>query len=158
MTINLYSTSSDPKTVNKSLTGISTITAQLVHPCNVLRPTIIVSGDGIVNALNANYLYMSRFARYYFIKSHTADTAVRLTLECEVDPLMSYNTSLLNTNQLITRSESIGKSTYIPDSKLPLANYKDMYVIAFEGGSMNLDSATNASYNFVLNVAGGVGQ
>jgi hypothetical protein len=33
-----------------------------------------------------------------------------------------------------------------------------MDVIKFEGGQLNLDIATNTSYNFVINVAGGAGQ
>lgn len=38
---------------------------------------------------------------------------------------------------------------------LPLKGNKEMKVIEFTGGDFNLDSATENSYNFVLNVAGG---
>lgn len=158
MTINLYSTGDNPKTVTKSLTAISSVTARVAHPCNILRPELILSGDATVNAINANYVHIPDFGRYYFIKDHTTDTAVRIILSCEVDPLMSWNAGIRASKQLVTRSESVGAPTEIEDNLLPLKKSKDMFVIAFEGGSMNLGSANNSSYNFVLNVAGGAGQ
>ncbi len=158
MIVNLYSTGDNPKTVTKTLTAISSVTARLVHPCNILRPELILSGDSNVNAINANYVYIPDFGRYYFIKDHTTDTAVRIILSCEVDPLMSWAAGIRASSQLVTRSESIGAPTEIEDNLLPLKKSKDMFVIQFEGGSMNLGSANNSSYNFVMNVAGGAGQ
>ena len=158
MIVNLYSTGDNPKTVTKTLTAISSVTARLVHPCNILRPELILSGDSNVNAINANYVYIPDFGRYYFIKDHTTDTAVRIILSCEVDPLMSWAAGIRASKQLVTRSESVGAPTEIEDNLLPLKKSKDMFVIQFEGGSMNLGSANNSSYNFVMNVAGGAGQ
>ena len=155
MTINLYSTGDNPKTVTKSLTAISSVTARLVHPCNILRPELVLSGDSSVNAINANYVYIPDFGRYYFIKDHTTDTAVRIILSCEVDPLMSWAAGIKASKQLVTRSESVGKPTYIKDDLYILKPNKEMKIIAFEGGYFNLESATQISYNFLLNVAGG---
>jgi hypothetical protein len=158
MIVNLYSTGDNPKTVTKTLTAISSVTARLVHPCNILRPELILSGDSSVNAINANYVYIPDFGRYYFIKDHTTDTAVRIILSCDVDPLMSWAAGIRASKQLVTRSESVGKPTEITDNQYPLSKRKNMFVIAFEGGSMNLDSATADTYNFIINVAGGAGE
>lgn len=155
MIVNLYSTGDNPKTVTKSLTAISSVTARLVHPCNILRPELVLSGDSTVNAINANYVYIPDFGRYYFIKDHTTDTAVRIILSCEVDPLMSWAAGIKASKQLVTRSESVGKPTYTPDDQYLLKPNKDIKVIAFEGGYFNLETATQISYNFLLNVAGG---
>lgn len=155
MIVNLYSTGDNPKTVSKTLTAISSVTARVAHPCNILRPELILSGDATVNAINANYVYIPDFGRYYFIKDHTTNTAVRIILSCEVDPLMSWSAGIRASKQLVTRSESIGKPTYTPDDQYLLKPNKDVKVIAFEGGYFNLESATQISYNFLLNVAGG---
>lgn len=131
------------------------MTAQATQQCSVLTPRLILGGDAIVNAINANYCYIDTFARYYFIKEHITDTASRIIIDCEYDPLMSYGSQLRATNQLVTRSESVGAPTKIVDNKYPLASEKDMLVIRFEGGNMNLATANEYSNNFVMNVAGG---
>ena len=155
MQVTLYSTSDDRKKVTKTITSISTMAAQATQQCSVLTPRLILGGDAVVNAINANYCYIDTFARYYFIKEHITDTASRIIIDCEYDPLMSYGAQLRDTNQLVTRSESVGAPTKIIDSKYPLASEKDMLVIRFEGGNMNLASANVNSNNFVMNVAGG---
>lgn len=155
MQVTLYRTSDDRKKVSKTLTGVSTMTAQATQQCSVLTPRLILGGDAIVNAINANYCYIDTFARYYFIKEHITDTASRIIIDCEYDPLMSYGSQLRATNQLVTRSESVGAPTKIVDNKYPLASEKDMLVIRFEGGNMNLATANEYSNNFVMNVAGG---
>lgn len=158
MTINLYSTGDNPKTVSKTLSAISNVQGRATQPCNILHPELILSGDSTVNAINANYVYIPDFGRYYFIKDHTTDTAARIILSCEVDPLMSWASGIRASRQLVTRSESVGKPTEITDNQYPLSKHKNMVVIAFEGGSMNLDSATADTYNFIINVAGGAGE
>ena len=158
MQVTLYHTSDDRKKVTKSLTSISTMAAQATAQCSVLTPRLILGGDNVVNAINANYCYIDTFARYYFIKEHITDTASRIIIECEYDPLMSYASQLRATNQLVTRSESVGAPTEIEDNLLPLKKSKNMAVIQFEGGNMNLSNANNSTYNFIINVAGGAGQ
>ena len=155
MIINLYSTGDNPKTVTKTLTAISSVTARLVHPCNILRPELILSGDSGVNAINANYVYIPDFGRYYFIKDHTTDTAVRIILSCEVDPLMSWAAGIRASKQLVTRSESEGKPSQVIDPNYTLESEKEMLVIQFEGADFNLGTADVNSNNFVINVAGG---
>lgn len=155
MTINLYSTGDNPKTVTKTLTAISSVQGRAAQPCNILHPELILSGDSTVNAINANYVYVPDFGRYYFVKDHTTDTAARIILSCEVDPLMSWAAGIKASKQLVTRSESVGMPTYTPDDQYLLKPNKDIKVIAFEGGYFNLENATQISYNFLLNVAGG---
>ena len=159
MNIDLYSVTADKKKMVKTKTAISSITgATCTEPCDVLRPQLILSGGASVNAINANYCFISTFGRYYFITDYTILSAERILITCEVDPLESWSSQILATNQLVTRSESIGKPTEIEDTLYPLKKNKEMFCIKFEGSQMNLDSATNSSYNFVLNVAGGAGQ
>lgn len=155
MNVTLYRTGDDPKKVTKTLTTVSTMVATATQPCDVLTPHLILGGDAIVNAINSNYCYIDTFARYYFIKKHITDTAARIIIECECDYLMSWAAGIKARRQLVTRSESVGKPTYISDPTLPLLPDKEIYVAGFEGGYFNLNRATGVSYNFILNVSGG---
>ena len=155
MTISLYSTGDNPKTVTKTLAAISSVQGRATQPCNILRPELILSGDSAVNAINANYVYVPDFGRYYFVKDHTTDTAARIILSCEVDPLMSWDAGIRASKQLVTRSESVGKPTQVIDPNYTLESEKEMLVIQFEGADFNLGTADVNSNNFVINVAGG---
>lgn len=155
MTIELYKTPDNPKTVTKTLAVISSVQGRATQPCNILRPEIVLSGDSTVNAINANYVYIPDFGRYYFIKDHTTDTAARIILSCEVDPLMSWAVGIRGSKQLVTRSESVGKPSQVIDPNYTLDSEKEMVVIQFEGADFNLGTADVNSNNFVINVAGG---
>lgn len=159
MTVTLYTTADDKRKVGKTLTQLSSVGATATDPCDVLHPRLLLSGGAGVNAINANYCYISTFGRYYFISGYTTDSAGRITITCDVDVLHTYASAIKGTTQLVTRSESVngGKPTEIDDPLYPLKKSKEMFCIKFEGGQMNLATATNSSYNFVMNVAGGAG-
>lgn len=155
MTITLYNTSDDKKKVGKTLTAVQTVeNVKPIEPCDMLNPSFILDGDA-VNAINSNYCHVSIFGRYYFITDHVLLNGARIMIKCKHDPLQNFATGLKNSRQLVTRSESIGKPTYIKDDYLPLKPNKEMAVIKFEGGDINITEAANTSYNFVITVSGG---
>ena len=155
MTITLYNTSDDKKKVGKTLTVVQTVeNVKPIEPCDMLNPSFILDG-GAVNAINSNYCHVSIFGRYYFITDHVLLNGARIMIKCKNDPLQNFATALKNSRQLVTRSESIGKPTYIKDDYLPLKPNKEMAVIKFEGGDINITEAANTSYNFVISVSGG---
>lgn len=162
MVIRLYQCNDDRRKLNKTLTnGVSMAGCTITQPCDILRPEIILDASAYVgwDALNKNYAYIGTFGRYYFISDYTIDTTARVHLHLDVDPLYSFAATIGNSYQHVVRSESVngGKSTMIVDDKMPLAPYKDMKVILFEGGELGLSDATEYSLNYVLNVAGGGG-
>ena len=155
MTITLYNTSDDKKKVGKTLTAVQTVeNVKPIEPCDMLEPSFILDG-GAVNAINSNYCHVSIFGRYYFITDHVLLNGARIMIKCKHDPLQNFASPLKNSKQLVTRSESIGKPTFITDNNYPLKPSKEMAVIKFEGGDINITSATNSSYNFVITVSGG---
>lgn len=155
MTITLYNTSDDKKKVGKTLTALQTVeNVKPIEPCDMLNPSFILDG-GAVNAINSNYCHVSIFGRYYFITDHVLLNGARIMIKCKHDPLQNFATGLKNSRQLVTRSESIGKPTYIKDDYLPLKPNKEMAVIKFEGSDINITEAANTSYNFVITVSGG---
>lgn len=155
MTLTLYNTADDKKKVGKTLTTVQTVTnVKPIEPCDMLEPSFILDG-GAVNAINSNYCHVSIFGRYYFITDHVLLNGARIKIKCKHDPLQNFATPLINSSQLVTRSESVGKPTYITDNNYPLKPSKEMAVIKFEGGDINITNATNTSYNFVITVSGG---
>ena len=115
MTINIYSTSDDPRKVGKTLTTIaSSVTCKPSEPCTILEPRVILNYSSTYTA--ANYIYISDFDAYYFAEK-TLLTGGELLLTCKLDPLQSF--SLDNIEVMVIRSESVGVN-YATDGKLPI--------------------------------------
>lgn len=153
MAINIttYVTTDDRRKVIKNLTSAHSIDVTLLEPFSVLTPTLVLQ---TINGLDFNYVYIPYFSRYYFVNSIDVNKGGRAIVNCSVDVLMTYQNEFIDNDFLIVRSESIGVN-YITDTQLPLYPYKDMKVIEFSDNDFNLNKATNTSYNFLLNVAGG---
>ena len=83
-----------------------------------MAPTIII--DYNETYIAANYMYVAAFGKYYFCKPPKIQTGKRIIFECVEDFLMTYKDELLNVPCTITRSESIGKPTSVPDPELPI--------------------------------------
>lgn len=158
VSVTFYNCSDDNRTINKNLVTGATISAELYDPTSVIRPFLRV--DYNANYLNYNYMYIADFNRYYFIKNITTDSGGALIIEGTVDVLMSYRTQINNLNAIAVRlpnkdQPGSWRSSYIPDSKLPMNMGRSVKCIEFEGTDFNIDTAGVGSYNFVLNVAGG---
>lgn len=129
MTINLYTSTADPKIVNKTnyLTEIGS-TSIIITPkasLDILNPVIDINYNA--NYITANYAYISDFGRYYYVDSATVQIGQIITLSMSVDPLMSFKDDILGATACITRSESIGGPTAVNDDKLPIdPNRKEM--------------------------------
>lgn len=150
MNISLYTNSSDKRMLHKSVSLITTISAELVNPSNLVKPQFIVTN---ANATSANYVYCSKFSRYYYIDDITFTAGGRKILHCSVDVLMSFQSQISALNVHVVRNSV--KPTYIKDIYLPMLQDKDVETIPFLSGDFNLTTANENSYNYVLNVAGG---
>lgn len=121
MTVTLYNTSDPDNKLSKNtnpITGGSDITAIPTQGVSVLAPSL--SLDYSSDYLGANYLYISDFSRYYYIRDMKVDIGKKIYLYCEVDPLMSFSSQISNCPITATRNEGIGAPTKIPDNKLPV--------------------------------------
>lgn len=133
-TATLYNTSDDPKVVNKTLTGGTAVTCAPYEGCSTLAPRLILDYNSSV--FNSNYLYISDFGgRYYYITNVDVTPAQKMIISAKVDPLKTYADSIKNCIACVTRSESIGKPTYVVDNKLPVdPNRKELKSILFTPG------------------------
>lgn len=116
MQLTFYTTSSAPDVLDKALSQIGS--AEALAPTGqvtILNPVLVIDYDS--SLLAANYAYIDTFKRYYWINI-AIDTAGRLIVSCNCDPLMSWKNSIKNCPACIIRKED--KPTYVVDKKLPV--------------------------------------
>lgn len=118
LTVSLLSTSDDPRVVSKTTTAIAAVTAKPTEDCSVLYPRLILHYAGAL--VGVNYMYISDFGRYYFIDNIKILPGNQIEIAGSVDVLKTYDSAIRNCDATIVRSESIGKPTLFPDSKLPI--------------------------------------
>lgn len=151
--INIMQTTDDTRKINKTVTNIKTINALPTEPTNILTPVIIAERDE--NIINANYMYIPELNRYYYITAITMIRGNRLSIAGKVDVLKTYAEQLQNCTGIITRSESIGAPTQIPDSNLPIdPNREEIKSIIFDRDPFNID-VTNTAKCWQLTTNGG---
>lgn len=158
LSITFYSNANDNRVVDKVLTPTFTSVAELYDDSSIHNPRIKLEWNEALS--QSNYMYIQKFHRYYFITDVTAMTGGAMTIEGKVDPLMSFADSIKLSNAIMVRSQRSGflgknKGTYVRDDKLPLYPKKLFKVVEFDNPTFNIETASNTSYNFVLNVAGG---
>ena len=146
MTVNIYTTSDDNRTVNKTLTAIkSNIPILPTKSIDIVSPNFVINNDNTV--YSANYLYCDTFQRYYYINNITLDTGGRMILHCSIDVLKTYAAYIPNINATVVRSESIGAPTAIPDKMLPIDPNRFEYKSILFNKSFTLDPNNK---NFLL--------
>ena len=101
MTAILYNNASDSREINKILTELSTINITLYLDTNVVTPVFKLKN--FIN--NANYMYVPDLHRYYYINNYTLSNQC-VYLHCSVDVLVTYKNEILNSECLISRSET----------------------------------------------------
>ena len=119
---------------------------------SMLNPVFVLAYNAAY--LRANYIYVSDFAKWYYITDLSVDTAGRIFLRCSIDVRQSFGTSFINCPALITRAESIGKPTLYPDSQLPIHPSKNnvtSIVLRETGNSFSGDG----NYCYLLTCIGG---
>lgn len=153
MNITLYTTADDTRVVNKSLTLLKSVSAQPTEPMSILSPTLIIDYDSDV--LSANYAYIPALNRYYYVGDINVTKGNRMYLPLTVDVLKTYAAALTDCNCIVTRSESIGAPTEIPDKNLPIdPNREDIYSILFDRDPFNINTLTAKCWQLSTN--GGV--
>lgn len=122
-TVNLYTTTSDPRQVTKALSGVAdSVPIVPTSSVDILYPELVLGYNE--NYLSANYLYIPHLQRYYYITSSSLEIGKRVILTCNVDVLMSYSSAIRSCIACVVRSESIGKPTFVPDTQLPIISGK----------------------------------
>lgn len=146
--ITLYNNSSDNDEVHKRITSLTTRHCDIFEDCSIQRPRLKVAmGDNIINA---NYLYIPKFSRYYYIENMTIYDGAYVVIDARVDVLMSFWNSFKNSQCIATRSSS-NYDNYIEDPEI-LRLPKSQYIFR------KLSTAfqpSDGSGNYVMTLGGG---
>ena len=156
VSVELYKNLSDNRYVTKNIELMDTVLAVWYENTSIVAPTIRFTFPS--ELYDVNYAKIPAFGRYYYITDVRTLQGHGVEMDLRCDVLMTYKGTILESNLMVVRNEMPnGKATptLINDPTLPLAPYKDLDVIEFQGGNFNLEEATNTSFNFILNVAGG---
>ena len=113
MTIQLYNQTGDPRQLQKNITHLATITAQLTDQCSVTDPVFIFDMDD--DYITANYIYVSEWDRYYYITDRVILNGNQVQINCHVDVLMSFRNDILNSQCIADRCVN-RVNPYIEDS------------------------------------------
>ena len=134
MNIVLCENKSEKNKINKSLTSGVTLSGDLRNESNVVDPTIIVNTD---NPTIYNYAYIPAFNRYYFITDYISLRTGIWQLNLKSDVLMSFKDSILNSNVLVNKTESVGKNNYLSGSNWVSNCKAKTDILTFSQGLLN---------------------
>lgn len=131
MVIKLYINTSDPKTVDKTLTGEISINGVARDPADVVNP-VIEYEKGSTDISGYNYAYIEDFARYYFMEV-TCDSYNMYTLTLHCDVLSTAKAWLRARPATLTRNEKT-YNAYLNDENFKAYAYKNIVTKAFPSG------------------------
>lgn len=146
-----YNNKSDSRYLNKTIElKYDNIPLEILTPSSVIRPTLKIS-SGLIGQ-NVNYVYVSDLERYYYIRNWNMENGY-VTLECEVDVLMTYKDEIIEKNCIAKRSEN-RYNLYLPDDKFKMYNYPKVQTLMFRPQStFKFQMSTE---QFILTTAGSV--
>ena len=131
MTIKLYITPSDPKSVNKELTNEKVISGVARDPLDILNPVIEVE-DASLSIAAYNYMYIEDYSRYYFIETRP-DSYNYETITGRHDVLMNSKSYLLPLKATLRRAQRYYNG-YLIDDEYNAYAYKNIVTKSFPTG------------------------
>lgn len=137
MVIKLYVNSSDPKTVDKTITDELIISGTARDPLDMINPSIEVEGDIVSSIGKYNYMYIEDYGRYYFI-TITGDSYHLNTITGHCDVLATCKNWLRLRQATITRNEALYHA-YLEDPNFSAYAYTNIVTKKFPN-AINLDS------------------
>lgn len=173
MLIRVYMCEDDEKTVNKTLhsTGYVIDNVRLKDDTSLLKPKFVLAFHDTVfspdREITNNYIYCQQWKRYYFIRD-IIYSSQSVILDCEIDPLMSHSTELLEQEMFVARQanqsytpqdgespKSLG-NILLPDDFIPVQANRQLCLVG-DGSRKytNFDAINDLTDgNFVLLVNG----
>ena len=119
MVAKFYNCQRDERYVQKLTSGDMQyqVTVEILTPNNnVIRPQIRVEA-GIVNR-SVNYVWLKDLKRFYYIRNWKMENGY-VTMDLEVDVLMSFRKELMSSRIMIKRNEFQGNN-YLTDDNLQI--------------------------------------
>ena len=124
----LYTITDDARVLHKTLSSGSTYSCTFRAPVDVKDPTIRISTSD--NLSDINYMYISRYGRYYFVNRIDVGPNELWTLTGHVDVLMSNQTQLEQLSGTLERSETVYNG-YLNDPEYKALAYRQIVTKQF---------------------------
>ena len=146
MNIKIYHNYSANNKLNKNISLLIEKNVKLKNETNIIRPTIILTGD-ISN--NMNYVYIPKFNRYYYTVDKKSINNEMYEIFLEVDVLMSFKEIILNLHCIIDKQQDLSNiNKYYNDGSFIVSSKEFIKTINFPNGF-------NENGEFILITAGG---
>lgn len=131
MTINFFNNKSDSNVVNKTLTQLFSVNAELKQNTSILNPTLRIKSGNLSQLATANYFYVPNFKRYYYISNITLGFGGIAEVIGRVDVLMSFKEEYIALQAILERQENTF-NTYLNDEQFLTNNKTQTYVHLFK--------------------------
>lgn len=108
-------------TVDEDQTPPEFIECEVIEHSSLENPRIVLSTR--TNVLQANYLYIQNFGRYYYIDNHTLEEG-KIVIDCTVDVLMSFAPEIAEEEIIIDRTSKTDLNNfYLEDDEIKEYSY-----------------------------------
>ena len=153
MQLILYNNISDKRKLNKTITQLSTVEIKLKDENEIVNPTVILSAAYLPPS--ANYAYIAKLKRYYYINGQRILPGNQLELNMSVDVLMSFK-DVINNSVVVARRSGNNYNKMLPDM-IPLQANRNVLYRKFAGGSVGFgsDKISASSKCYCLSVLNG---
>ena len=143
-TVALQSNSSPKNQLDKSVSGVLSVSGTLKEGTSVIDPVILVQAP-LSTLVNANYMTISAFGRFYFITDIRSIRNDLVEISGHVDVLSTYAAGIRGNNAIIYRQEN-DWNLYLDDGSFQIYQNPSVLTRPFPSGFSTLE--------FVLAVAG----
>lgn len=143
-TIALQSNSSPKNQLDKSISGVLSVSGTLKEGTSVIDPVILVQAP-LSTLVNANYMTISAFGRSYFITDIRSIRNDLVEISGHVDVLSTYAAGIRGNDAIIYRQEN-DWNLYLDDGSFQIYQNPSVLTRPFPSGFSTLE--------FVLAVAG----
>lgn len=143
-TVALQSNSSPKNQLDKSISGVLSVSGTLKEGTSVIDPVILVQAP-LSTLVNANYMTISAFGRSYFITDIRSIRNDLVEISGHVDVLSTYAAGIRGNNAIIYRQEN-DWNLYLDDGSFQIYQNPSVLTRPFPSGFSTLE--------FVLAVAG----
>lgn len=134
MTLALYENKSDEIVLNKNITTLATYNGYMKNESSILNPVVRIEGAfNIGNLVNANYMYLPDYRRYYYITDITQIRANLVEITGRVDVLMSFKDEIRLCSGIV-RKNAKEYNLYLDDGTLKVYQNKLIITKEFPSG------------------------
>ena len=134
MTLALYENKSDEIVLDKNITTLATYNGYMKNESSILNPIVRIEGAfNIGNLVNANYMYLPDYRRYYYITDISQIRANLVEITGRVDVLMRFKDEIRLCSGIV-RKNANEYNVYLDDGSLKVYQNKLIITKEFPSG------------------------